>query len=166
MRHSRLILGLGIGGLALGAAAMLAVEVPDRVLYNGSPSMPVGFYLRTSAPIAKGAIVTVRAVDVAPRYAAQRHFSGRRDRFLKHVAGVEGDVVCASGSQVTLNRASVADRLAKDSAGRALPRWEGCVTLSGTDVFVLGETADSFDGRYWGPTPTAAVEGVWRRLGP
>ena len=166
MRRPRLILDIAIGLVALGAAALLALEVPDRVLYNGSPSMPVGFYRRTSSPIAKGAVVTVRAVDVAAHYAATRHFTGRRDRFLKHVVGVAGDVVCASGSQVTLNRASVAERLVRDSAGRALPRWEGCVTLSETDAFLLGETADSFDGRYWGPTPIAAVEGVWRRIGP
>lgn len=124
--------------------------------------MPVGFYLRTSVSIEVGAIVTARAVDVAPGYAAERDFADSGDQFLKRVVGVAGDVVCASGAEITLNGARVAERHARDSAGRALPSWDGCVTLDVDHVFLLGDTQDSFDGRYWGPTPVDRIEGVWR----
>lgn len=152
------------GAAALAALGSAGLWQSDLVLYNPTPSMPSGFYLRISAPVRRGAIVTVRALDVAPGYAAQRRFTDRGDRFLKRVAGAAGDKVCAVGADITLNGAHVAQRQAQDSTGRLLPRWEGCVTLSEAEVFLLGEASDSFDGRYWGPTQVKRIEGVWRRL--
>ena len=148
-----------------GVLVLASVVTFDTVLYNGTPSMPVGFYLRTTAPIDRGAVVTARAADVAPEYASLRHFTDPGDRFLKHVVGMAGDVVCAADAEVTLNGAPLAERQARDSAGRALPTWSGCITLDEAHVFLLGETPDSFDGRYWGPTPIDRIEGVWRRIG-
>ena len=163
-RPFRLSLRVGAGAAALAALAGAGLWQSDVVLYNATPSMPVGFYLRTSGPIERGAIVTVRARDVAARYAAERHFTDEGDRFLKRVAGAAGEEVCAAGAAVTLNGEQVAERQARDSAGRQLPTWEGCVTLGAGEVFLLGDAPDSFDGRYWGPTPVERIEGVWRRL--
>lgn len=73
--------------------------------------------------------------------------------------------MCASNAEITLNGARVAERQARDSVGRPLPTWEGCRTLEASEVFLLGDTLDSFDGRYWGPTPVERIEGVWRRVG-
>ncbi len=148
----------------MGLVAAASASSLDVVLYNGTPSMPIGLYLRSSGSIERGAIVTVRAVDVAPGYAAERNFTDPSDRFLKRVVGASGDVVCGSGAQLTLNDAPVAERHERDSAGRALPTWSGCVTLDQGHVFLLGETPDSFDGRYWGPTPIDRIEGVWRPI--
>jgi conjugative transfer signal peptidase TraF len=152
------------GFAAIGMVAAASASSLDLVLYNGTPSMPAGLYLRSSGSIQRGAIVTARAVDVAPSYATERHFTDRGDRFLKRVVGTAGDVVCGSGAEVTLNSALVAVRHARDSAGSALPTWEGCVILDSAHVFLLGETPDSFDGRYWGPTPIDRIEGVWQPI--
>jgi conjugative transfer signal peptidase TraF len=152
------------GVAAIGLVVAASASSLDVVLYNGTPSMPIGLYLRSSGSIERGTIVTVRAADVAPGYAAERNFTDARDRFLKRVVGAAGDVVCASGAEVTLNGAQIAERQARDSAGRALPTWVGCVTLDGAHVFLLGDTPDSFDGRYWGPTPIDRIEGVWRPI--
>lgn len=127
--------------------------------------MPTGAYLRASEAAAIGSIVTVRAIDVAPSYATQRSFTNAGDRFLKRVAAGYGDIVCAQNETVTINGKRVALRRSHDDAGRELPSWSGCYTLSRDFVFLLGETPDSFDGRYWGPTPVSQIEGVWRRLG-
>ncbi|MFZ4603940.1 MAG: hypothetical protein ACOYM8_15960, partial [Caulobacterales bacterium] len=67
------------------------------MLYNSTPSMPVGIYLRSDRCIAPGAIVSVRAIDVAPNYAAARSFTKPGNRFLKRIAATAGDVVCAYG---------------------------------------------------------------------
>lgn len=150
---------------AIGALITAGLFGRDVALYNATPSVAVGVYLRTSAPVGRHAIVTVRAADVAPGYAALQNFTDPGDRFLKRVVGVARDVVCASGAAVTLNGALVAERQARDSVGRELPTWSGCVTLCADHLFLLGDTPDSFDGRYWGPTPKAYVEGVWRRIG-
>jgi conjugative transfer signal peptidase TraF len=126
--------------------------------------MPMGFYLRTSSAVARSAIVTVRAADVAPVEARARHFDGPRDRFIKNVAAVGGDMVCASASTVTINGKQVAIRSTSDSAGRPLQNWQGCHRLRADELFLLGDTPDSFDSRYWGAVHSSQIEGVWRRL--
>lgn len=148
---------------ALVAVAILMLRLPSIILYNPSPSIPSGFYMRADDELRVGVFVTVRAVDVAPDYARLRDFADRSDRFIKRVAAVAGDTVCAEGRRVTINGERLAQRAVTDSVGRRLPTWSGCRTLT-HEVFLLGDTADSFDGRYWGPTPITAIEGVWRRL--
>jgi conjugative transfer signal peptidase TraF len=150
---------------ALAALAGLALPAAeDRVLYNHTPSVPVGFYLRTEAPITRGAFVTVRAADVAPEAARLRDFEGPRDRFIKRVAALAGDRVCAEGEALAINDGPPIARRAQDSAGAALQRWSGCRALLAHEVLLLGEAETSFDGRYWGPIDRSLVEGVWRPL--
>lgn len=152
---------------ALCGLALLAVGVVnarDIVLYNPSPSVPAGFYLRGSAEIARGAFVTVRAIDAAPAEAAARAFTDAGDRFIKRVAAIAGDEVCAGGAEVSINGVVAARRHERDGAGRALPTWSGCRVLAGDEILLLGDTPDSFDGRYWGPISRRRIEGVWRPL--
>ena len=151
--------------IAALSIAYASARSGDLVLYNATPSMPTGLYQRAKQTIAVGAIVTVRAVDVAPDYAAARSFTKPGNRFLKRIAATTGDVVCAYGPNVWINGEALSERQSYDSSGRTLPTWSGCLTLSRAEVLLLGETPDSFDGRYWGPTPVSRIEGVWRRLG-
>lgn len=157
-----LCLFAALGGLILIAAA--TVNAHDLMLRNPSPSIPAGYYLRTTAAVAPGAFVTVRAVDVAPAYAAVRGFTDPGDRFIKRVAAAAGDEVCASGDEMSINGAIVARRKTRDAAGRALPTWSGCRILSADELLLLGDTPDSFDGRYWGPISRRLIEGVWRPI--
>lgn len=157
-----LVLASALSGLTLLIAG--AVNAHDVVLLNPSPSVPAGYYVRSGAGVAPGAFVTVLAVDVAPDYAAIRGFTDAGDRFIKRVAAAAGDEVCASGAEVAINGVVVAHREARDAAGRTLPTWSGCRTLSADEILLLGDTPDSFDGRYWGPISRRIVEGVWRTI--
>lgn len=150
--------------VALAGLAVAALRDGDTMLYNHSPSLPTGLYVRSEGPIARDTVVTVRAVDVAPAQAHARGFAGARDRFLKRVAALSGDEVCAHGDAITINGIRAANRHAYDSGGQSLPRWTGCRTLAARDIFLLGDTGDSFDGRYWGVVSRDLVEGVWRPL--
>lgn len=150
--------------LTLGAALLIASGVKPLVLSNSSPSVPIGLYIRTNEAPAIGRYVTVSAVDVARDYARARHFADPTDRFIKRVAAASGDVVCARGDTVEVGATLVVTRASWDSVGRALPRWEGCRALGQTEVFLLGDTDDSFDSRYWGPVSYSRIEGVWRPL--
>jgi type IV secretory pathway protease TraF len=132
------------------------------VLYNGSPSVPVGFYLRTDAR-EPGAFVTVRAAAVAPAYARLRGFDDDSDRFIKRIAAGAGARVCAEGAAVTLGRRTLR-RALRDSTQRPLPAWSGCRTLRADEVFLLGDGDDSFDSRYFGPVRLDLIDGVWRPL--
>ncbi len=147
---------------ALGVAAF-AAHAPAALIYNRSPSVPVGFYARVDAPPTLGAFVTVRAGEVAPDYVAARDYADRTDRFIKRVVAMGSERVCAEGDEVRVGN-RVLMRAAHDGAGRALPRWTGCRLLRGDEVLLLGNTQDSFDGRYWGPTRVGVIDGVWRRL--
>ena len=155
-----------ITALAFGAVALLAMSElhrGDLVLFNGSHSVPTGFYVRANAPVREGAFVTVRAADVAPSYAALRHFTDDGDRFIKRVAARAGVRVCAEGVRVAVGAFTYARQM-RDSAGRTLPTWEGCHVLHDGEVFLMGDTPDSFDSRYFGVVREDAIEGVWRPL--
>ncbi len=152
-----------IGAVGCACVAASFAGVRDRVLYNPSESIPSGFYTRIDAAPVAGAIVTVRARDVAPDYARLRDYADDTDRFIKRVAAVAGDSVCADGDTVTVS-SRLLEREAYDAQGRALPRWRGCRSLAADEVFLLGDTDDSFDGRYWGPIDARLIEGVWRPL--
>ncbi|MGE0531900.1 MAG: S26 family signal peptidase [Hyphomonadaceae bacterium] len=154
--------GLLTFALCLGIGFVAVSTLSDVVIYNASPSMPQGIYVRMHTPIVRHSIVTVRARDVALNYATARRFTDADDRFLKRVVALEGDVVCAFGPLVTINHELTLQRRTVDSVGRALPTWSGCRRLRG-QVFLIGDTADSFDGRYWGPVASEQIEGVWRR---
>ncbi|MBK6705882.1 MAG: S26 family signal peptidase [Caulobacteraceae bacterium] len=95
-----LIAAACVSAVVLIAAAELNRR--DVVLFNATPSVPTGFYLRTETPVVKGAFVTVRAADVAGRYATLRQFTDTGDRFIKRVAAREGDRVCAEGERVSV----------------------------------------------------------------
>ncbi len=155
--------------VAMALSLMAVFGAPDLILYNPSHSIPRGFYLlenhpMTESDIMRGSIVTVRASAVSPEYAALRQFTDPGDRFIKRVAATRGQVVCATGAAVAIDGAVVAQRIRRDSAGRVLPTWEGCRTLSTGQILLLGDASDSFDGRYWGPVPRSLIEGVWRPI--
>ncbi|MDZ4689839.1 S26 family signal peptidase [Terricaulis sp.] len=150
---------------ALVPAALVAASgdgLRDRILYNPSNSISRGFYARIDGSIDRGALVTVRALDVSPAYAAMRDFTDPRDRFIKRVAATSGQVVCARGGDLFIDGELAARRAQYDAEGRRLPTWSGCRTLNTDGILLLGDTPDSFDGRYWGPISRRLVEGVWR----
>jgi len=155
---------LSIGTAAIALLGVASVNARDRLLYNHTPSVPPGWYVRSADEIALGALVTVRALDVAPGYAAARNFTDAGDRFIKRIAANDGDSVCADGDAIRINDRTVAHRAVHDSQGRALPHWSGRRTLAADEVFLMGDTPDSFDSRYFGPVSAADIEGVWRKL--
>lgn len=161
----RIALSLALLGLAATATVAAAVaDAEPLLIYNPSQSVPSGFYLRADRSPRRGDYVTVAAARVAPDYTALRDYADPTDRFLKRVAAGAGQRVCAEGADVSVDGEAVALRLAQDGQSRALPTWRGCHTLTEGEVFLLGDTPDSFDGRYWGPTHVHLIDGVWTPL--
>ena len=104
------------------------------------------------------------AIDVAPAEARARRFTDDGDRFIKRIAGVAGDEVCAEGGTLRIKDGLVVRRKSRDATGRDVKTWSGCKVLAANEVLLLGDTDDSFDGRYWGPTERQTIEGVWVQL--
>jgi type IV secretory pathway protease TraF len=133
----------------------------DVVLFNHSPSVPVGFYIRESGDPARGMFVTVRARDVAPIEAAAHRYDDEGDRFIKRLAAIAGQHVCSDGRSLSVDGVHVATVQNRPGAPQG---WVGCRTLATSEILLLGDSADSFDGRYWGPIADHLIEGVWRPL--
>ncbi|QNA83771.1 S26 family signal peptidase [Sphingomonas sp. So64.6b] len=161
-------------GLVLGAgcAVVLATAVLPplpRLVWNASASAPIGLYrVGPGTPVVRGDMVIARTPLAARDLAARRHYIPSNVPLVKRVAGVAGDRVCAVGRMIFVNGRPLATRRATDSHGRSLPWWTGCRMLGdGTLFLLMAEAPDSFDGRYFGPTPAADVIGkavmLWRR---
>ena len=152
---------LGVVVFVLGCTAAVADRTPALALVNESPSLPRGLYLREiGAAPDRGATVAL------PQPPAARAYLGALGMppqvlLIKRAAAVEGDLVCREGREVRAAGRSVRV-LERDRRGRALPQWRGCRRLGPGELFVLGDTAGSFDSRYFGPVDVEDLDGVFR----
>jgi type IV secretory pathway protease TraF len=149
------------------AVAMLAVPVSAggaRLVWNFTPSAPVGLYSIEREAWRKGDRVAVRPAPALADLLDQMGILKRGRLLIKTVAAADGDQVCRVGTTLTINGHASAIARSVTSIGKKLPAWEGCQMLSADEVLLLGETEESFDGRYFGVTGAAEVVGPVRLL--
>src|SRR3954453_22952443 len=123
----RLILSslLALAVLGAGAAIGTVSSAPLLAVYNPSPSMPMGWYLRVPLDPAVGRIVVI-----APPLGAQAAGWPADVRLIKPIAAVGGDHVCvASRTDVLINGQPVAPVQPYPA-----PRWGGCRTLAADEL--------------------------------
>jgi type IV secretory pathway protease TraF len=135
---------------------------PAPWLINESPSLPRGVYRLTGALASPGAIVALTPPPLGARYLAGLG-APPGARLLKRVAATQGETICRRGQQLTWPHGA-ATALPRDRQGRTLPQWAGCRALGADEVLVLGDTANSFDSRYFGPVRTSEIEGAYREV--
>jgi type IV secretory pathway protease TraF len=160
-RPSRRSLGIAAAGgvVAFGLVLALHPQAPLAMI-NESPSLPKGLYRRAfDQSLRPGVVVAMPQPAAARPYLAALGMPPAV-RLLKRVAAVGGETVCAAPGWLRWPRGAVR-RFAMDRRGVALPRWAGCRVLTSGELLLLGDTAASFDSRYFGPAPKAAVEGVF-----
>lgn len=149
------------------AVAMLVVPVnanSARLVWNATPSAPTGLYCIERGGWHIGDRVAVRPAMLLANDLALRGVLPLGKLLIKRVVAGQGDRVCRSGVTITVNGSAAA--VAKDvsRAGEKLPVWLGCRTLGPSDVLLLGDTEDSYDGRYFGVTSADDVLGRVRML--
>ena len=155
----RAVFTLALLGLGLVGLAPLARPAPWLV-WNASASAPIGLYRVLPGKLLRGDLVLVHTPDSVRQLAAERGYLPQNVPLVKRIAALDGDVVCAAGDAISVNGRFVAERLARDQLGRLLPSWNGCHLLDDGEVFLLMEgVPDSFDGRYFGQIPAAAIIG-------
>ncbi|MGE0630546.1 MAG: S26 family signal peptidase [Hyphomicrobiaceae bacterium] len=130
------------------------------LLWNASPSVPLGLYQITAAPSSIGSIVAARLPSSAAQLAARRSYLSESAILLKPVAATVGDRVCRFGTYIFVRRKLAALALAADHLARPLPHWHGCRTLRVGELFLLSAAPDSFDSRYFGPIGSELVIGT------
>jgi conjugative transfer signal peptidase TraF len=159
-RRALLMTGAGIGLALFG----LVFSPMDRLIWNRTGSAPQGLYWLSDEPFTPGRWVVVSARSDEAQWAEDHGFVGRNWPLLKQIAGLPGDEICRSGVEVSINGKPVAMARERDSMGRALPVWQGCVLLDEGQVFLLAPHPNSLDGRYFGAMQRSDLVGVARPL--
>jgi conjugative transfer signal peptidase TraF len=146
---------------AASFTAVAALDPLPRVIWNASASAPLGLYrIEPLSDPPTGTLVAVTPSAALARWLAGRGYLGERVPMLKHVAARPGQRVCRIGAVISVDARPVATARERDRLGRPLPVWQGCRTLRAGELLMLNpDHADSMDGRYFGPLPTATVLG-------
>jgi conjugative transfer signal peptidase TraF len=145
--------------IALIVAPTVAQQLPFLIIWNASPSVPVGLYLVTRASPRVGDLVVLRLPPAIAAFAARRGYLPTSAYLLKPIAAAAGDLVCRFGEQVFLRGVLAGIAEDADADGNAMPTWQGCRVLQMGEVFVLADHPASFDSRYFGPLDAASIMG-------
>lgn len=151
-------------GVGLILAPALTAGRP-LLIYNASPSQPLGLYRLLGGPQHVSDRALVRLPPHLADLAARRGYLSPSAYLIKPVVAVGGDRVCRLGTHISLRGRIAARARLRDGSGRALPVWQGCRRLRSGELFLLAASPDSFDSRYFGALATDAVTGraalVW-----
>ena len=126
-----------------------------RLIWNASASVPIGLYaMHTVGALHVGELVVVMPPEPLASFLAERRYLPRGVPLLKHVVALPGQTVCRNGLTITVDGVAMGEALDRDSRGRPLPVWHGCRVVADGEVFLMNwQSADSLDGRYFGPCP-------------
>ena len=148
--------------VAAAAIAMLCFSgnaSSARLVWNTTASAPVGLYSIEQGIWRVGDRVAVRPSASLAEDLDRRGILPLGKLLIKRVAASRGDTVCRDGERVTVNGSLAAIAKVASRTAEALPSWGGCRRLSTSDVLLLGDTPDSYDGRYFGVTSAEEVLG-------
>ena len=143
---------------------LISNAFPRQLIYNISPSLPLGWYLRKKGEeIRRGTIVEFAIPNAAYGYVGDRLGHVNPNWYiLKKVLAVSGDHVSTVGDNLLINFKPVAPILTTDSRGKPMPIWRASRVLRRREYFVYsGLIINSFDSRYYGPISESDVRGVY-----
>jgi conjugative transfer signal peptidase TraF len=145
----------------VGIALTAFIDVPKKLIWNASASVPLGLYaIITTDHFSVGDRVAIDPPEPLARYLAERGYLPRGVPLLKTIAAAPGQRVCRIGSKIIIDGKAVGEARARDRLGRELPQWQGCRSIGKDEFFLMNAPVpDSFDGRYFGPTPATAIIG-------
>lgn len=152
-----------IGAAAIVAVAFPAVvETPDTLIWNVTPSAPIGLYeVRPVAQHQRADLVVLEAPPPLESFLAKRGYLPPNIPLLKRVVGVPGQSVCRIGRTITVDGAVMGEAQERDSFGRPMPVWSGCKRIAADEIFLMNRGVEtSLDGRYFGPVPARSIAGL------
>jgi conjugative transfer signal peptidase TraF len=155
---------------ACGAAVLTlsTVECASPIyIWNASESVPIGLYrLRPAERLTVTELVAVQPPEPLASFLDLNGYLPLGVPMLKRVLALPGQTVCRTGLTIAIDTIEMGQARERDGRGRPLPVWQGCRVVAAGDIFLMNwQSADSLDGRYFGPIPTSAVIGqalpVW-----
>ena len=153
----------------LGAAAAtvlasaLACLVGAHLLWNWTPSLPLGLYWISpggSGRVKVGALVAFPVPAHVRALVLERRYLPPGALLVKPVVAMRPDCVCTDGGTLTVNGTPLGAIATEDTRGRPLPHDERCGPVPEGEVFVASHFATSFDSRTFGPVPLANIRGT------
>lgn len=151
-----------IGAAAICAIAIPAfVEFPKTVIWNASPSAPIGLYeVRAADRLDVPDLVVVDAPEPLARFVTERGYLPPDVPLLKRVVGLPGQTVCRFDRTISVDGTEIGAALERDRMGRPMPVWQGCRRIAPDEIFLMNrDVENSLDGRYFGPIPASSILG-------
>lgn len=143
----------------------LALFAKLFLIYNYTPSVPVGWYVVYPCLPGNGDLALFDVPKPLQAMAYGRGYVPYGASILKPVVATKDDLVCVKNRIVSINSDVVAEALVTDSKGRALPVLNTCHTLGEGEIFVLAtDWQNSFDGRYFGVISGENIDGCGRKI--
>ena len=160
-----------------GLFLFLAVCTVAGIRLNLTRSLPIGLYVVTHGPPARGAVVLVCLPEAWAELARSRGYvpngnscPGGAMPVGKPVFALPGDTVVVTETGLLLNGGAVANTrpLELDRRGRPLPRLKaGAHVVGAGELWIVSPYSPfSFDSRYFGAVPLANVRARVRLLLP
>lgn len=148
-----MLAGVGILALSAGKAAL------PLFMWNASASVPVGLYrLQAIDKLYAAELVVVVPPEPLATFLTQGGYLPRSVPMLKRVLALPGQAVCRRGFMILIDGIAMGLARERDGRGRPLPTWQGCRVIAADQLFLMNwQSADSLDGRYFGPIPASAV---------
>ena len=147
----------------LAAVATLASVARTSPLYiwNVSESVPIGLYrLQAAEQLFVTELVAVRPPEPLASFLDFNGYLPTGVPMLKRVLALPGQTVCRTGLAITVDGVEVGEARQRDGRGRPLPTWRGCLNIAPDEIFLMNwQSADSFDGRYFGPIASSSIIG-------
>lgn len=146
---------------ALFATGLIFFDPPKRLIWNASASVPIGLYrIEPIDQLDVTDLAVVMPPDDLVGFLDQRGYLPKGVPLIKRVLALSGTKVCRDGNQISAYDMVYGQALDRDSRGRPLPVWQGCITVSKDQAFFMNwDVPDSLDGRYFGALPLATVIG-------
>jgi conjugative transfer signal peptidase TraF len=153
----------------LGFAGAAIFPVSPKFIWNASASVPIGLYaIRPAGALHVTELMVIQPPAALASFLDERRYLPKGVPMLKRILALPGQTVCRSDRTITVDGIAMGEALDHDRSGRALPIWRGCRVVAGDEVFLMNwQSADSFDGRYFGPLPANTIVGradpLWTR---
>lgn len=151
----------------IGTATQIIVPPRPLILYNPSPSAPIGFYKLSKDEAPKlGVQVAAYAPEWARKMADERGYLPYDYPLIKSVLAAHGDEICYHKSGVRVPNGAVIPVLVRDHSGREMPAQSGCIFLKLDEYFIASPDVQAgFDSRYFGPVKIENILGRVTYLG-
>ena len=151
-----------VGLLASAAFAAAHATPAPLVLVNLTHSLPLGAWRLSSRSPGLGDVVALRPPEKARGYLDGLGYPSTA-LLLKRVSQIGEGTACARPGALQVEDWTI-PRRSHDRRGAPIPTWSECRRLASDELIVLGQSADSFDSRYFGPIRAGQVVGVYERL--